>query len=109
VFHFNTVEVTEQGAVSTPIIIGRPFTKEAPSTTAQPTDRQFQRAVGQLSKIYADGSPVSTRTDSLPESLPTPVLMQMTGASMASFVGSEVTTQIVGDLRTQFCQGNFKI
>jgi hypothetical protein len=85
-----------------PVIVGRPFVEEPPSTTTRPTDKQFQRAAGRLSKIYNDESPTSSKPDGLPGPPAAPVFTQMTGASMASLPGSEVTTRIVGDLRTQF-------
>lgn len=95
------IVASSQRASNPPIIVGKPFTEEASPTTARPTDKQFQRAAGRLSKIYNDGTPADSKPDGLPESSP-PVLSQMTGASMASFAGTEVTTRIVGDLRTQF-------
>ena len=85
-----------------PIIVGQPFAEGASPTTARPTDRQFQRAAGRLSKIYSDGPPADAKPDGLVESSAPPVFTNMTGASMASFAGGEVTTRIVGDLRTQF-------
>ena len=82
--------------------MGRPFVEEASPTAARPTDKQFQRAAGRLSKIYSDGPPTSPKPDGLPESSAAPVFTHMTGASVASLAGSEVTARIVGDMRTQF-------
>ncbi|KAF9649194.1 AIP3-domain-containing protein [Thelephora ganbajun] len=85
-----------------PMILGRQLVEEPSHTAARPTDKQFQRAAGRLSRIYSDGSPVSSKPDGVPESPTAPVSTHMTGASMVSFAGGEVTTRIVGDLRTQF-------
>jgi DNA repair exonuclease SbcCD ATPase subunit len=87
-------------------IVAQPFDESA-SPSTRPTDKQFQKAAGRLSKIWGESGPSLKSEPSLPETthnlLPQAtgqsVQAQMTGSSTAM---SDVSNRIVDDLRIQF-------